>query len=61
MTESACPKCHLITTENACPRCKTTTLSEDFGGLAIIFDPEGSTIAKMMKAKEKGRYATKVR
>jgi RNA polymerase subunit RPABC4/transcription elongation factor Spt4 len=61
MTDKACPECHLITTGNACPKCKTTGLSDDFGGLAIIFDPEGSAIAKVMKVEEKGRYAIKVR
>jgi RNA polymerase subunit RPABC4/transcription elongation factor Spt4 len=36
-------------------------LSEDFGGLVIVFDVEESAIAKAMKVKEKGRYALKVR
>ncbi|MEM3783411.1 MAG: transcription elongation factor subunit Spt4 [Candidatus Bathyarchaeia archaeon] len=61
MSEKACSSCHLITTGNVCPRCKTTTLSDDFSGLVIIFDPQGSTIAKTMNIKEKGRYALKVR
>jgi DNA-directed RNA polymerase subunit E" len=61
MTEKACPICHLITRENTCPKCKTSSLSEDFSGLVIMFDPEGSTIAKAMNIKEKGRYALKVR
>jgi RNA polymerase subunit RPABC4/transcription elongation factor Spt4 len=38
-----------------------TSLSEDFGGLVIVFDPEGSAIGKSMKIKEKGRYALRVR
>jgi DNA-directed RNA polymerase subunit E" len=61
MSEKACSSCHLITTGNVCPRCKTTTLSDDFSGLVIIFDPQGSAIAKTMSIKEKGRYALKVR
>jgi RNA polymerase subunit RPABC4/transcription elongation factor Spt4 len=36
-------------------------LSDDFGGLVIIFDPDNSAIAKAMDIKEKGRYALKVR
>jgi RNA polymerase subunit RPABC4/transcription elongation factor Spt4 len=36
-------------------------LSDDFGGLLIVFDPEKSAIAKSMNIKEKGRYALKVR
>lgn len=62
MIEKACSTCHLITGgANVCPRCKTPTLSDDFSGLVIIFSPEGSAIAKVMKITEKGRYALKVR
>ncbi|MEM3726271.1 MAG: transcription elongation factor subunit Spt4 [Candidatus Bathyarchaeia archaeon] len=61
MSEKACTSCHFITKGNICPKCKTATLSDDFSGLAIIFDPENSTIAKAMNVKEKGRYALKVR
>jgi len=44
-----------------CPKCRSTSLSEDFGGIVIVFDPVNSAIAKAMKIKEKGRYALKVR
>ena len=37
------------------------TMSDDFSGLVIIFDPEGSRIAEVMGVKEKGKYALKVR
>lgn len=61
MSEKACSLCHFITKENICPKCKSSSLSDDFSGLVIIFDPERSTIAKAMNIKEKGRYALKVR
>ncbi|MGQ9552151.1 MAG: transcription elongation factor subunit Spt4 [Candidatus Bathycorpusculaceae bacterium] len=61
MSEKACATCHSITKGNTCPKCKSTALSDDFSGLAIIFDPENSAIAKAMNIKEKGRYALKVR
>ncbi len=61
MNEKACLTCHLISTGSICPRCKTPTLSDDFSGIIIVFDPEGSVIAKVMNIKEKGRYALKVR
>jgi DNA-directed RNA polymerase subunit E" len=61
MSEKACANCHFITKENVCPKCKSTSLSEDFGGIVIMFDPETSAIAKAMKIKDKGRYALKVR
>lgn len=61
MSEKACTNCHFLTKENVCPKCRSTSLSEDFGGLVIVFDPAESAIAKAMKIKEKGRYALKVR
>ncbi len=44
-----------------CPECKTFSLSDDFGGFLIVFDPEGSQIARALNIKKKGRYALKVR
>jgi DNA-directed RNA polymerase subunit E" len=61
MSEKACPTCHFITKENICPKCRNTSLSDDFSGLVIMFDAEGSAIAKAMNIKAKGRYALKVR
>ena len=61
MSEKACANCHFITKENVCPRCKSTNLSDDFGGLLIVIEPQESAIAKAMNIKEKGRYALKVR
>ncbi len=61
MSERACANCHFITKENVCPRCKSTSFSDDFGGIVIVFEPETSAIAKAMNIKEKGRYALKVR
>jgi DNA-directed RNA polymerase subunit E" len=61
MSERACANCHFITKENVCPKCRSTSLSEDFGGVVVVFDPANSAVAKAMKIKEKGRYALKVR
>ena len=61
MSEKACANCHFITKENVCSRCRSTSLSEDFGGIVVMFDSETSAIAKAMKIKDKGRYALKVR
>jgi DNA-directed RNA polymerase subunit E" len=61
MSEKACTVCHFITKENICPKCRSSTFSDDFSGLVIVFDPEGSAIAKAMNIKDKGRYALKVR
>jgi len=61
MSEKSCINCHSITKENVCPKCRSTSFSEDFSGLVVMFDPENSVIAKAMNIKEKGRYALKVR
>lgn len=61
MSEKACANCHFITKENVCPKCRSTTFSEDWGGIVVVFDPANSAVAKAMKIKEKGRYALKVR
>jgi DNA-directed RNA polymerase subunit E" len=61
MSEKAWANCHFITKENICGKCKSSSFSEDFSGLVVMFDPENSAIAKAMNIKEKGRYALKVR
>jgi DNA-directed RNA polymerase subunit E" len=61
MSEKACTNCHFLTKENSCPKCKSSSLSEDHGGLVVLFDLENSAIAKTMSAKDQGRYALKVR
>jgi DNA-directed RNA polymerase subunit E" len=61
MSDKACANCHFLTKENVCPKCKSTSLSDDYSGLVIVFDPESSAIAKAMNIKEKGRFALKVR
>jgi DNA-directed RNA polymerase subunit E" len=61
LSEKACTNCHFITKENVCPRCRSTSFSEDYSGLVVMFDPDNSAIAKAMNIKEKGRYALKVR
>ena len=61
MSEKACSSCHFLTKESMCPKCRTSSLSDDFSGLVIVFEPENSAIAKTMNIKEKGRYALKVR
>jgi DNA-directed RNA polymerase subunit E" len=48
MSEKACTNCHFITKENVCSKCRSTSLSEDFGGIVIMFQPEDSAIAKAM-------------
>jgi len=61
MSEKACRECHLVSYGSTCPKCKASSLSDDFTGLVIIFNPKDSTIARAMKVEEKGHYALRVR
>lgn len=61
MSEKACRECHFISYGSICPKCKSTSLSDDFSGLVIIFEPKDSSVANSMNAEVKGRYALRVR
>ena len=61
MREKACRNCRLIINTNLCPDCKTTNISEDWVGEAIILNPESSQIAKSMGITKPGRYALRIR
>ncbi len=36
-------------------------MSDDYSGLLVVLDPEGSQLARKMDIKEEGRYALKIR
>lgn len=57
----ACRDCHMVTDDDTCPACKSTDLSKDWLGYAVILDAEQSIIAKKMNITHAGRYALKVR
>ncbi len=57
----ACRLCKVITEEMACPICKGTDLSDDYSGLLIILDPEGSQLAEKMEIEKEGQYALRIR
>ncbi len=61
MPEKACRNCHFIASGYICPNCKSTNLSDDWTGIAIIINPEKSLIAQKMDVKKPGRYAIRVR
>lgn len=61
MTDKACRDCHYISTGSICPNCNASNLSDDFSGVVVIIDPEGSAIARAMKVKKAGHYALRVR
>jgi len=58
--EMACRKCKYVTIGKVCPVCKSSDLTPDWNGVALIVDPKNSHIAKTLGIKEKGKYALKV-
>lgn len=61
MTEKACRECHFVFYGSICPNCNSSNLSDDFSGVVLVIDPEGSAIAKIMKVERAGHYALRVR
>jgi DNA-directed RNA polymerase subunit E" len=57
----ACRNCKIIIEENVCPICRGTDLSDDYSGLLVVLEPEGSQMAQEMEIKKEGRYALKIR
>ena len=57
----ACRNCKIIIEENICSICRGTDLSDDYSGLLVVLEPEGSQMAQQMEIKKEGRYALKIR
>ncbi|UCH56935.1 MAG: DNA-directed RNA polymerase subunit E'' [Candidatus Bathyarchaeota archaeon] len=57
----ACRNCKIVIKEAACPICKGTDLSDDYSGLLVVIDPEGSQLAQKMNITKEGQYALKIR
>ena len=58
--ELACRECRCVTVAKVCPSCKSTDLSPDWNGIALIVNPETSKIAETLGIKKEGKYAIKV-
>ena len=58
--ELACRECRCVTTAKGCPACKSTDLSPDWNGIALIVNPSESKIAKTLGITKQGKYALKV-
>ena len=58
--ELACRKCKHVTIGKVCSVCKSTDLSPDWSGIALVVDPTTSHIAKTLGITTKGKYALRV-
>ena len=56
----ACRKCKFVTTGKICPVCKSSDLTPDWSGIALVVDPSHSQIARTLGITEKGKYALRV-
>lgn len=58
--EMACRKCKFVTIGRVCPECKSSDLTPDWTGIALVVEPDGSQIASTLGITAKGKYAIKV-
>lgn len=58
----ACKRCKALAPLDAavCSVCGSAEFSEEWSGMVIIIDPEGSQIAKSLGISKPGRYAIKI-
>ncbi len=61
MKEKVCKNCKLFVDSNVCPVCKESNFTTVFQGKLNILDVNKSFIAQQISAKEKGKYAIKIR
>lgn len=61
MPQRACLNCKMISDSPKCPNCGGEEFTQDWMGEVIIFDPEASTVAKLIGAKVPGRYAVRLK
>ncbi len=58
---NVCRNCRILVKGNACPLCRGNDLTTTWAGVAVIYDPAGSQIAKEMGVEAKGTFALRVR
>lgn len=58
--EKACMECRRLIQGSECPACKTSDLTSNWEGMAVIIDPD-SEIAGALGIETPGRYAIKMR
>ena len=56
----ACRKCKFVTTGKVCPACKSSDLTPDWAGIALIVEPDSSKIAQTLGVTRKGKYALRL-
>ena len=65
MSEMACRTCKRVFRvprrgSDVCPFCKTRTLTDNWNGLVVVFNPDSSILAEKIGVEKPGRYAINV-
>lgn len=58
--EMACRRCKFVTTGKVCLACRSSDLTPDWAGIALVIKPDASMIAKTLGISREGKYALKV-
>ncbi len=58
--EMACRQCKFVTTAKVCPACRSSDLTPDWAGIALVMRPNTSMIAQTLGISRDGKYALKV-
>ena len=58
----ACSSCRALVDREAevCPHCGSKEFTDEWSGVIITIDPDGSELAKALSITGKGRYAVKL-
>lgn len=57
----ACLNCKMISDSPKCPNCGGEEFTQEWSGEVMVFNPEASSIAKLIGARVPGRYAVRLR
>lgn len=61
MAEQACKLCRRLIKGDLCPVCKSNEVTKSWKGVVVVFNAEGSEIAKEAGITAPGKYAVKVK
>lgn len=55
----ACMNCRYLVGRDVvrCPNCGSESFTDDWKGVIILIDPEGSSVSKHLNVRKEGKYA----
>lgn len=58
--EMACRRCKFVTAGKVCQVCRSSDLTPDWAGIALVMRPDTSMIAQTLGISREGKYALRV-